>query len=90
MNFQLLRTLAVGSLCLAAIPNRRASTRYLTMEAIHIARYCGANDFGFGAVNELTARTMQLEKLDRLKKAWRLEARGAARSSAAPCYFPEV
>lgn len=69
LDFQVLRTLAVGSLCMPAVPYRRASTRYLSVEAIQFSRHCGANDFGFGAVNELTARALHLEKLDRLRRA---------------------
>ncbi|MBN8549410.1 MAG: hypothetical protein J0M12_08860 [Deltaproteobacteria bacterium] len=90
LNFQLLRVLAVGSLCLDAVPHRRASTRYFSVDALQFARYCGANDYGFGAVNELTARSMQLEKLDRLKRAVRSTGIGTPASSAMPCYFPEA
>jgi hypothetical protein len=91
LDFQLLRVLAVGTLCLNAIPYRRASTRYFSMDAIEFSRYCGANDFGFGAVNELTARTMHLERLERLKRAVKpARAAGAGRSQSMPCYFPEA
>lgn len=90
LNYQLLRVLAVGSLCLDAVPHRRASTRYFNVDALQFARFCGANDYGFGAVNELTARAMRLEKLDRLKKAVRPVAAASSRTSAMPCYFPEA
>lgn len=90
LNFQLLRVLAVGSLCLDAVPQRRASTRYFSVEALQFARFCGANDYGFGAVNELTARAMHLEKLDRLKKAIKPVSELPAKPAAMPCYFPEA
>ncbi len=90
LDFQLLRLLAVGSLCLPSIPYRRASTRYFSMEAIQFSRHCGANDFGFGAVNEMTARTMHLERIDRLRRAVGAPARRTARAVGMDCPFPQA
>jgi hypothetical protein len=92
VDFELLRVLAVGTLCMDSVPYRRVSTRYFSVDAIQFARYCGANDFGFGAVNELTAKAMHLERLDRLKRAVPSHRQPTAGSEdpLRACPFPRV
>lgn len=92
MDFRLLRVLAVGTLCMDAVPYRRASTRFFSVNAIQFSRFCGANDFGFGAVNEITAQAMHLEKLERLREAIGSEvsAEFPVKTVTEPCLFPEA
>ncbi|MBX7143867.1 MAG: hypothetical protein K1X79_05400 [Oligoflexia bacterium] len=68
-DYQLLRLLAVGSLALPHIPYRNASTRYFSLDAVPLARLCGANDLGFGAVDDFSARVMRIEHLERLQRS---------------------
>jgi len=59
----LLRALALGTLFLDEVPFRRASSRFFSAEGFEFARMCGANDFGFGAVDQRTARFLGLQSL---------------------------
>jgi hypothetical protein len=65
---QLLRLLAVGSLTLSKVPFFRASSRYFSVDALRMAARFGANDFGFGAVNMLSARLLKIESYETLRK----------------------
>lgn len=65
---QLLRLLAVGALTLSKVPFFRASSRYFSIDALRMASRFGANDFGFGAVNVLSARLLKIESYDTLRK----------------------
>ncbi len=67
-DLKLLRTLAVGTLALPRISYRRASSRFFSREGLSFAKFCGANDYGFGAVDELTERRLGVARLDLLSK----------------------
>src|SRR5690606_27921752 len=54
-DMRILRALAVGSICLNNVPHKRASSRRLSLEAINLARHCGANDLGYGAIDAETS-----------------------------------
>ena len=65
-DLNLLRALAVGACCLLDIPWRRASTLHLSLEAVEFARYCGANEFGYGAVDTATADFLSIAHFNTL------------------------
>lgn len=69
LDLLMLRMLAVGTIALPAITRRRASSRYMSIEAFKVAHLCGANDFGFGAIDGPTEHTLQLKQFDDLQKA---------------------
>ncbi len=60
-DIALLRALAVASVALPQVPFRRASSRELSVEAFAFSRLCGANEFGVGAVDEMTAHTLEFQ-----------------------------
>jgi len=68
-DFQILRALAVGTLALTQVPYKRASSRYLSPCGVHFALACGANEFGFGAVDESTARSLKLQPYESLAES---------------------
>ena len=68
-DFRLLRILAVSALCFDHAPVVRASSRYLSLEAIHFARYLGADDLGYGAFDSLTKKTLRVKPLGALTRA---------------------
>jgi len=59
-DYKILRALAVGTLILEGITWRRAISRYLSFDAIRIARLFGANEFGVSAVDGFTANSFRL------------------------------
>lgn len=69
LDLMMLRMLAIGTLALPAIDRRRASSRYMSIEAFTVAHLCGANDFGLGAVDGATEQTLQLKQFGALQKA---------------------
>jgi len=64
----LLCTLAVGTLCLDNVPARRASSSFFSLDALTLAPYCGANDFGLGAVDLGAAALFQVQPFDTLQE----------------------
>ena len=66
-DFQLLKLMALGSIALINVKYRRASTQYFSVAALSIARLCGANDLGFGAVDKPTAKVLQIGELKALQ-----------------------
>ncbi|RIL10063.1 MAG: hypothetical protein DCC75_05190 [Proteobacteria bacterium] len=68
-DFQILRALAVGTLALTQVPYKRASSRYLSPAGVHFALACGANEFGFGAVDESTARSLKIQPYESLAES---------------------
>ena len=68
-NLTLLRFLAIGTICLPYVPWRRASSAHFSLEALNLARYFGANDFGFGAANEEAETVLSLKRLDLVRAA---------------------
>lgn len=87
-DYQLLRLMAVGALALPRIPYRNASTRYFSLDAIPLARLCGANDLGFGAVDELSAKVMRIQPLERLKRS--LEQSHGKEETVVPSLPPQL
>ena len=71
-DYQLLRILAVGSLCLMNVPLIRASSRNFTVSTLHMAPYFGANDLGFGAFDEITADRLKLQPITQLEQVNRM------------------
>ncbi len=69
LDLMLLRMLAVGTLALPSVSRRRASSRYLSIDFFKVAHLCGANDFGFGTIDETTRQSLQLQQLVELQKA---------------------
>lgn len=69
LDLLMLRMLALGTVCLPKVPRRRASSRYLSLEGFSVAHLCGANDFGFGALDDITRDVLQLKKLGALREA---------------------
>ena len=69
INFTLLRTLAIGSICLPQVPSIRASSAEFSLEAICIAKRFGATDFGFGALNQDAERTLRIRHFDSVIEA---------------------
>jgi len=69
LDLLMLRMLALGTVCLPKVPRRRASSRYLSLEGFAVAHLCGANDFGFGALDDTTEDILQLKKLGALREA---------------------
>lgn len=66
-DFQLLKLLALGSITLMQVKYRRASTKFFSMSALSLARLCGANDLGFGAVDKSTAKTLKIAEIQALQ-----------------------
>lgn len=64
---RLLRSLAVGTLVLKNISTRRATSRYFSLGGIELAPCFGANDLGFGAVDQVTSEALSLEPYEVLK-----------------------
>lgn len=60
VDLRLLRVLAVGALVIRDVGARRASSRFLSLEGMQIAGLLGANDFGFGAVDAVTAKALHI------------------------------
>ena len=69
VDMQLLRVLAVGAICLADVPVKRASSSFLSLEAMSLARSFGANDLGFGAVDETTSEVKKIQSYSVLLQA---------------------
>lgn len=67
-DFRILRAMAVAALYFDGSPQVRASSRYLSSEAILFARQLGANDLGFGAFDAFTKRTLKLRPYDELEE----------------------
>lgn len=57
-EMRLLRALAVGTISLRGVPVRRASSSYLSVEGLSMARVLGANDLGYGAVDDTTMHAL--------------------------------
>ncbi len=67
-ELKLLRVLAVGSLYFDNRPQVRASSRYLSADAILFARQLGADDLGFGAFDSFTKKTLSLRSFDEIER----------------------
>jgi len=77
LDLMMLRMLAVGTVALPTVERRRVSSRYISIEAFKVAHLCGANDFGFGAIDGTTEHTLQLKQIAALQKALPGERDGA-------------
>ncbi|MCB9030586.1 MAG: hypothetical protein H6619_06000 [Deltaproteobacteria bacterium] len=71
LDYQLLRILAVSSLCLTNVPFIRASSRNFSLATLHLAPYFGANDLGFGAFDSITEQQLQLQPMKKLERVVR-------------------
>jgi hypothetical protein len=60
IEMKVLRLLAAGALCLPNVLVRRVSSVYLSLAGMNIARLFGANDLGYGAVDDVTASVMHI------------------------------
>lgn len=67
-DLRILRALAVGALALRNVPFVRASSLYLSNDGMKFSAGCGANDFGFGAVDRYTAANLHLENVSLLRE----------------------
>ena len=70
-EFQVLRVLAIGRLILSNIPKIRASSSFLSLEAMGLAHHFGANDLGFGAFDRPTRDYLWLESFQSLSSVER-------------------
>lgn len=68
-DMALLRALAVGTLALSQVPFRRASSKQFSADAFRFARFCGANDFGVGAIDATTAEALNFQSYESLSHA---------------------
>jgi hypothetical protein len=69
MDLRLLRLLAVGSLCLGRTPVRRASSSFLSLDGLAMAKYFGANDLGYGGLDDGTVSMLSLSPYRSLMQA---------------------
>lgn len=68
LDLLMLRVLAIGTVAIPHVPYRRASNRYLSLDAVRVAHLFGANEFGFGAIDGLTADVLELQSYERLRE----------------------
>ena len=67
-ELRLLRTLAVGALVLSDIQHRRVSSRYFSVDGMQFASLLGADDLGFGALDEATEHVLHLKPFGVVQK----------------------
>ena len=79
-NLRLLRFMAVGSLCLPRVRCVRAPLEHLTPDLLKLARECGANDFGYAAIDHESAARLNIPLYNAVATELRLEPLQEARA----------
>lgn len=69
-EMRMLRAIAVGTIALKGVPVRRASSSYLSVEGLVMAKLFGANDLGYGAIDDTTMNTFGMMPYHSLLQAF--------------------
>ncbi|RMG44052.1 MAG: hypothetical protein D6719_02725 [Candidatus Dadabacteria bacterium] len=67
-ELRVLRVAAIGAIVLDKIRFIRATSVALSLEGMRMAKRFGANDFGYGAVDDFTADALGIDRIERLRE----------------------
>lgn len=69
LTFNAVRALGIGALLFDKIKYIRAPTSFFPEECLPLAFYCGANDFGTGAIDAPTQQLLNLKPIAKIKRS---------------------